>query len=213
MESIVNFQSLPKKQLQLIEAAQALFCNHGVRRVTVEEICTTANISKMTFYKYFTDKWDIAKTVLDYLINTGLSMYYEMIKEPVPFSRKVEKILLLSTTQAHAFGSEYLNDLLKPDSPLHAYFLEQQKKVTELSIEFMHNAQKEGLIHSDIKMPVVIFMLSRLSELLNHPEFVQILPDIQDRATEIATLFFHGFARAPIPIEAAAFTAASGKQS
>jgi AcrR family transcriptional regulator len=202
MVTIVNFQSLPKKQLQFIETAQDLFCKHGVRRVTIEEICRTANISKMTFYKYFSDKWDIAKAVLDYLINEGLKSYYEVIEEPIPFNQKVETILMLSTSQAHAIGSEFLNDLMNQESPLHTYFLEQQKKVRELSIEFLQNAQKEGLIHNDIKMSVAIFMLARLSELLNHPEFVQIMPDIEERAAEIATLFFSGFARTPIEKDA-----------
>ena len=204
MVTIIDFQSLPKKHLQLIESAQELFCKHGVRRVTIEEICRTANISKMTFYKYFSDKWDIAKAVLDYLINAGLQIYYELIEEPIPFNQKVEKILMISTSRVHALGSPFLDDLLKPDSPLHAYFMEQQKKVRELSIEFLQSAQKEGLIPNDIKMPVALFMLDRLSELLNHPEFIRILPDIEERASEIATLFFHGFARAPVQTDLAA---------
>ena len=195
METIVNFQSLPKKQQQLIEAATELFCRHGMRRVTVEEICKNAGISKMTFYKYFTDKNDIARAALDALINTGLKMYDEMIAEPIPFAQKVEKILMLSTHQIHAFGSAFLDDLMNAKSPLHAYFLEQQKKVRELSIEFLQQAQKEGLINSEIKMPVMMFLLNRLSELLNHPEFVKILPDIEARACELSALFFHGFAR------------------
>ncbi len=204
MVTIIDFQSLPKKHLQLIESAQDLFCNHGVRRVTIEEICRTANISKMTFYKYFSDKWDIARAVLDYLINAGLTMYCELIKEPIPFAQKVERILMISTSRVHAIGSAFLDDLMKPDSPLHAYFMEQQKKVSELSIEFLQSAQKEGLIHKNIQMPVALFMLTRLSELLNHPEFIQIMPDIEQRTAEIATLFFYGFSRTPVQTDLAA---------
>jgi AcrR family transcriptional regulator len=192
---IKDVQSQPKKQQKLIETATELFCKHGMRRVTVEEICKNAGISKMTFYKYFNDKNDIARDVLDSLINTGLKMYYEMIAEPAPFAQKVEKILMLSTGQIHVFGSAFLDDLTDPKSPLYNYFLEQQKKVRQLSIEFLEQAQKDGLINSEIKMPVMMFLLNRLSELLNHPEFVKILPDIEARACELSTLFFHGCAR------------------
>lgn len=195
MVEIKEFQSLPKKQQQLIEAATELFCKHGIRRVTVEEICNNAGISKMTFYKYFTDKNAIARAVLDALINEGLKMYYEMIAEPIPFAQKMEKILVLSTSQIHALGSAFLDDLMNPKSALHPYFIEQQKKVSELSIEFLHQAQNDGLINSEIKMPVMMFLLNRLSELLNHPEFVNILPDIEARACELSALFFHGCAR------------------
>jgi AcrR family transcriptional regulator len=195
MNTILNFDSLPKKQIKLIEAAQELFFSYGVSRVTVEEICKTAKISKMTFYKYFADKWDIAKAVLDYLINAGLETYYQLIEEPIPFEQKVEQILMLSDSQVHALGSAYLNDLMKPDSPLYAYFAEQQKKMRELSVEFLQQAQAKGLINTEIKIPVALFMLDRLSELLNEPGFIQIVPDIEERAAQIAKFFFHGFAR------------------
>jgi AcrR family transcriptional regulator len=202
MVTILEFQSLPKKQLQLIETAQDLFCKHGVHRVTVEEICRTANISKITFYKYFSDKWDIAKAVLDYLINDGLKMYYQFTEEPIPFDQKVEQILMLSNSQVHALGSAYLDDLTKPDSPLYEYFTEQQKKMRELSVEFLQQAQKKGLINTEIKIPVALFMLDRLSELLNEPGFIQIIPDIEERAAEIAKFFFHGFARTSVKKDA-----------
>jgi len=197
MVKILNFDSLPKKKIQLIETAQELFYKYGVVRVTVEEICRTARISKMTFYKHFSDKWDIAKAVLDYLINEGLKMYYQLIEEPIPFDQKVEQILMLSNSQIHALGSAYLDDLMKPDSPLNEYFTEQQKKVRELSVEFLQQAQEKGLVNTEIKMPIALFMLDRLSELLNHHEFIQIMPDIEERASEIVKMFFHGFARTP----------------
>jgi AcrR family transcriptional regulator len=195
MVTIINFESFPPKKLQLIETAQDLFSRHGVHRITIEEICKTANVSKMTFYKHFSNKWDVARAVLDYLINIGLTMYYDLIQEPIPFAQKVEKILMIATSRVHAIGSVFLDDLMEPDSPLHAYFMEQQKKVSELSIEFLQSAQKEGILHKNIQMPVALFMLTRLSELLNHPEFIQIMPDIEERAAEIATLFFQGFSR------------------
>jgi AcrR family transcriptional regulator len=197
MVTILDFDSLPKKKIQLIETAQELFYKYGVVRVTVEEICRTARISKMTFYKHFSDKWDIAKAVLDYLINEGLKMYYQLIEEPIPFDQKVEQILMLSNSQIHALGSAYLDDLMKPDSPLNEYFTEQQKKVRELSVEFLQQAQEKGLVNTEIKMPVALFMLDRLSELLNHHDFIQIMPDIEERASEIVKMFFHGFTRSP----------------
>ena len=46
-------------------------------------------------------------------------------------------------------------------------------------------------------MPLPLFMLDRLCDLLNHPDFVAIMPDVERRANEIAAIFFHGFARHP----------------
>ena len=195
MVGTYNFQSLTKKQQQLIETARNLFCVHGIRRVTIEEICKSANVSKMTYYKYFTNKWDIAKTVIDVLFDEVTTLHKEVLEEDISFPQKVEKILKLNKEQFNTVGAAFINDLLNENSPLHLYFLEQHKKTREIAIVFFSNAQREGLIHSDIKMPFLLFMLDHLSDLVNHPEFVQIMPDVEDRVCELSAFFFHGFAR------------------
>ena len=189
-------QSIPKKKAQLIKSAQGLFWKYGVRRVTIEEICRQATVSKMTYYKYFANKWDIAKAVLDTLFAEGIKLFYEMLEEDIPFPQKVEMMLTLTTSRVHAVGSALLDDVMDPASPLHRYFIEKQKKTRELSVEFFKKAQRDGHISSDIEMPVLLFMLNRVSDFINDPDFIDIMPNIEDRASEIAALFFHGFSRA-----------------
>ena len=55
---------ISKKQQQIIETAEELFFRHGIKRVTVEEICQKASVSKMTFYKYFANKNDLAEHII-----------------------------------------------------------------------------------------------------------------------------------------------------
>ena len=198
MTDNIQFQELPKKQQQLLNTATELFCKHGVRRVTIEEICKSADISKMTFYKYFDNKWDIAHRVLQLLAMEELRFYHTIVEDETPFPQKVENILKLSLARVHSvgIGQAFVDDLKHPESPLFAYFTDQQKKSRELAVEFFEHARQEGLIHPEIRMPVLLFMLNRLSDLLNHPEFVAIMPNVEDRIHELASIFFHGFARA-----------------
>jgi len=193
----INYDELPKKQQDLIVVARGLFSKHGTRRVTIEEICKKAGISKMTFYKYFSNKWDIAGTVLDIIVGEVVTAYNQMVEENIPFEQKVEKMLKLNREQVNAFGAAFINDLLADESPLREKFIGQQIKSKEMTIEFFKKAQKEGHIRRDIEMPFLLFMLNRLYELLNHPEFVQIAPDVEDRIDRLSKMFFHGFARTP----------------
>lgn len=193
-----NLQALPKKQQQLINASRELFCKHGTRRVTIQEICKNANVSKMTFYKYYTNKRDITKAVLDVMFYEGLKIYNEIIEENIPLPKKIEKMLKFIKARFTSVGEAFINDdLLNEDSPLHQYFLEQHKNAKELAMVFFKNAQKDGLIRSDIKLPFLLFMLDHISDLVNHPEFIQIMPNIEDRICELSALFFHGFSRTP----------------
>ena len=56
--------NMPEKYQQIVETATDLFMRFGVKRVTVEEICRTAQISKMTFYKYFNNKIELAEYII-----------------------------------------------------------------------------------------------------------------------------------------------------
>ncbi len=195
MNTEINYESMTKKQQHLIDSALELFPAHGVKRVTIEEICKNANVSKMTYYKYFDNKYDIAKTVLDVLFTEGIRQYHRMIEQDLPFARKLEMIMTLTTTQVHAVGETFMNELLDPESPLHEYFMKRQKETRELSVDFFKKAQEQGDISASVELQVLLFMLDRNIELVNHPDFIAIMPNIEDRAGELATLFFHGFAR------------------
>ena len=188
---------MAEKRDQLLETAQELFFRHGVRRVTVEEICTKAGISKMTYYKYFSNKWDIAKILLDKQFNEGNAAFLAGMEMDIPFTEKIEMLLMHTTERIRSVGAAFLEDLLNKKLPLYNYFMEKQKASRELSVAFFNQAKKEGHIRKDINIPVLLFMLERLSDMINDPQFIKIMPNIEDRAYEITALFFHGYARLP----------------
>jgi AcrR family transcriptional regulator len=184
---------MSKKKQQLLITATELFSAHGFRRITIDEICKTSNISKMTFYKYFKNKIDIGKVVLDTIYSQGKLRYYEMLKQDIPFSDKIENMLLISRTQTHAIGPSFFLDITDKTSPLLSYFLEKQKEIKNITIDFCRNAQKTGQIRKDISIDVMMFMLNSQYEQLNHPDFVESVPDVEDRCSMLASLFFYGF--------------------
>ncbi|MDH5400751.1 MAG: TetR/AcrR family transcriptional regulator, partial [Cyclobacteriaceae bacterium] len=54
-----------RKYQAIFETAKELFWKYGIRRVTIEEICKEAGVSKMTFYKFFPNKVALANTILE----------------------------------------------------------------------------------------------------------------------------------------------------
>ena len=189
----IKSDNIPYKKQQLIDSALDLFSKHGIRRVTVEEVCRTAEISKMTFYKYFTNKWDIGRAVIDITFEKGLSYYNNMIQENIPFAEKIEQILKITMVQINAFGAPFIEDLTDKRSPLNTHFSEKQKAVSKLSIEFLTKARNEGYIKKEIKIPFLLFMLDRTTEYFNDPELISIMPDTKERGYELASLFLYSF--------------------
>ena len=119
---------MSKKKQQLLITATELFRAHGFRRITIDEICKTSNISKMTFYKYFKNKIDIVKVVLETIYSQGKLRYYEMLKEDIPFSNKIENMFLISRTQTHAIGQAFFLNIMMRTRHFIFIFLKSRKK-------------------------------------------------------------------------------------
>ena len=47
------------KYLDIFKTAKDLFWKYGIKRVSIEEICKEAKVSKMTFYKFFPNKIEL----------------------------------------------------------------------------------------------------------------------------------------------------------
>jgi len=185
-------QTLSDKQKALAGAAKVLMCQFGLKRITVEEICKTAGISKMTFYKYFSNKNDIATDVINMLYDEGMELFNDIINADTTFPEKVEKILKLKLQRLQAIGEAFLNDIIATDSPLNSHFLKLQEKSKEITIKFLKEAQEAGDVRKDLKMPFLLFMMNHLYDLIMSPDFSRIMPDIEDRIYEISVWFFYG---------------------
>ena len=99
-----------KKYIQVINTARDLFCKYGIRRVTVEEICVEAGVSKMTFYKFFTNKVDLVKHLLVYIYEDGLLQYRSIMDSDIPYSEKVTELIKMKIEATNDMSHEFLND-------------------------------------------------------------------------------------------------------
>src|SRR5450759_3264327 len=90
----------------IVSAARALFWKHGIRRVSIEEICQEAGVSKMTCYKYFSNKTAIANFIIEDIFETGLKTYSELLNSDIPDEEKVKKMIELKMNNAHEISQE-----------------------------------------------------------------------------------------------------------
>ena len=86
-----EFQNNTKYQ-DILKTAHDLFWKFGIRRVTIEEICREANVSKMTFYKYFRNKEAIYISVLNHGIELMTDMFRKHTDESESFLEAIETL-------------------------------------------------------------------------------------------------------------------------
>lgn len=67
-----------RKREALLNAAFSLFTSQGVYRTSISDIAKKADIAKGTFYRYFSDKYDIRDQLI---ISKATQLFYHATQE------------------------------------------------------------------------------------------------------------------------------------
>ena len=177
----------------IVGAARTLFWKHGIRRVTIEEICEKAGVSKMTCYKYFSNKTAIAKYLLEDMFETGVKVYKEIYNSDIPYEEKVKKLLDLKMSNAHEMSQELLDDIYKyQDEELSETIENIKNKLISIYLDDIRESQKTGEIRNDIKPEFMLYFLNNLTEMLTDKRVVEIYSNTEQMILEVMNFFFYG---------------------
>ncbi|MGA2405121.1 MAG: TetR/AcrR family transcriptional regulator [Bacteroidales bacterium] len=182
-----------KKFESIVGAAKSLFWKHGIRRVTIEEICQDAGVSKMTCYKYFSNKTAIAKYLIEDMFESGIKAYKEIYHGDISYEEKVKKMLDLKMSNAHEMSQELLDDIYKnQDEELSKTIENIKKRMIGIYLDDIREAQKIEEIRDDVKPEFMLYFLNNLTEMLTDQRLVSIYSNPQQMISEVMTFFFYG---------------------
>jgi AcrR family transcriptional regulator len=107
MDIEINSSIKSAKSKLIVETATDLFMRYGVKRVTVEEICKTAKISKMTFYKYFKNKKELSEYIIFSILDNAQIEFDAIWNEVSTFNQKIDQFINLKMAYAKKFSNNY----------------------------------------------------------------------------------------------------------
>jgi AcrR family transcriptional regulator len=181
------------KLQQIIETGRELFFKFGIRRVTVEEICEKANVSKMTFYKHFDNKTDLVKFILEQIFNESIRRYKAIIEQDIPYYRKVELIIQLKLDLADTISPEFYEDyLLRPESEIFSFLMQKKSETLGMFLHDLVVAQKKGEIRQDLKPEFVMFLLDHIVEMASDERLVKMFRTPKELIVELHKHFYYG---------------------
>ena len=188
MEEIKN----PKLQ-QIFSTAKSLFMRYGIKRVSIEEICREANVSKMTFYKNFRNKVDLLKFILEKMISESIARYNEIMNQEISFPEKVKQSIRLKMEKTDDLSQEFLNDLLKNADPeIMDFYNQKAQENIQLMLKDYLEAQKQGDIREDIKPEFIYYILNHMIELIHDERLEKLYDSPQKLIMELTNFFFYG---------------------
>lgn len=83
MSPKVNEEHKKKRRANILEAAKAVFIEHGYERVTMKHIMEAAGVSRGGLYQYFSNKEEVFETILEELLTTTINKTMDLLKEEV----------------------------------------------------------------------------------------------------------------------------------
>lgn len=182
-----------QKLEQIYATAKAMFMRHGFKRVTVEEICREAGVSKMTFYKFFDNKFDLLKFILKKMTSDSLSEYRAILAQDIPYAEKVTQIIQMKMKYTDDLSQEFFNDLYKNAEPeLIDYWQQKTQEVVQLVLEDLKAAQAQGDIRAEIKPEFILYFLNHIFEMVKDDRLLQLYDSPQVLVNELTRFFFYG---------------------
>jgi AcrR family transcriptional regulator len=188
-----------RKYQALMETARELFWKRGFRKVSVEEICHKALVSKMTFYRYFPDKVGLAKAVYDAEVERGMANFKKiMANESTTPIQKMHELLVLKMEDTNDISTAFLKDFYNNSKfGLLAYAEEKNRQVWDEIIHDIKAAQQKGWFRKDFKPEAFLILTTKLSEIITDESLLQLFNTPQEMIMEISRFFTFGI----MPIE------------
>lgn len=188
------FSSIKDKKLkQILFAAKDLFWKYGIKRVTIEEVCSEANVSKMTFYKHFKNKIELVVKVYETIVEESWVKYRKLMDSNISFENKIQGIFKLKREGVQDLSKEFYADLLKSDIPeIQNMIQKAMKKNFQIFINDLNEAQKKGEVRKDIKPEFIMYFINHMIEMANDTKLSALYSNPEELIMELNKFFFYG---------------------
>jgi AcrR family transcriptional regulator len=182
-----------QKHSQILETARELFWKHGIKRVSVEEICRKAGVSKMTFYRYYPNKKEMAKEAVKAILNEAMEDYRALMARDISFAAKMEEMVRLKFEGVSDVSEELVNDIyLHADPDIKAVYETEAAKIMQEVVGTFVQAQEKGWIRRDIQPGFILYMLGAMREQYFDENLLKMYPTPAHLAVEMVKFFFYG---------------------
>jgi len=182
-----------KKYSEIKKNARDLFWKHGFKRVSIEEICRKATVSKMTYYKHFPNKTELAKAIFNDVVEEGENRFREIIRGNASSADKAREILSLKFESTNDISPEFLQDFYIGGDPELTAFVEKRTRQTwEILKNDYLKAQEKGIFRKDFDPELLISVQFKLTELLDDVNITRRYDSRQELIMEFTNLLIYG---------------------
>ena len=182
-----------KKYALILSTARELFWKYGFKRVSIEELCVKAKVSKMTFYKFFPNKIELAKCVFIKESEAGLKKFKAILHENTSPAETLKKIVQLKLEGSSDISKDFLLDFYENnDEGLKDFVMQASRSAWHKLIKGIREAQRKRVFTSSIRPELLMHFSQAMASLITNKELLEYYASAHDLIKELTHLMAYG---------------------
>lgn len=187
----MNMKLTKKEQIE--HKARELFWKHGFKKVTIDEICKKANVSRKTYYTFYENKTALVLFIFNEVMDEAFAVYEEVVNSDLTFSEKLIQIFGYKYKKTKDFSMEFVADFYHPEAAeLLALFNSSVEKSMTLMREFFQKAQENGELNPELSLDYVMWLMQKSVELCGTEELQSLFPNADSMARQVSQSLIYG---------------------
>ncbi|MCD6112608.1 MAG: TetR/AcrR family transcriptional regulator [Bacteroidales bacterium] len=171
--------------------AKKLFWKYGIKKVSIKKICKEAGASKMTFYKFFPNKIELAKNILKDIVDDAIIKSDKIVNSNLLFQEKVIELINLKLQGVKDISIEFITDIYKIED-LQAIMNKSNQKLLNIFVNFLKDSQEKEMMRQDIKIDFILSLLNQMTLMMEDKQLLAKYDKPEDLILEAMNFLFYG---------------------
>jgi AcrR family transcriptional regulator len=177
----------------IVSKGTELFWKYGIRRVSIEEICKEAGVSKMTFYKHFRNKNALVIHIFESLSKPQLAKYRAFWDSDLSMEEKVQFTIKMKLESTANVSMEFIRDIYNSgDEELSSFFHQRSRELLDMVRSDYRQAQEKGLIRNDLSIDFIMYILNHLEVMIADEKLNLLYTESSELLRDLLEFFYYG---------------------
>ncbi len=155
----MNKELEKKKSERIFEAAVKLFLTHGIKKTTMDEIAQSANVSKVTIYKYYGDKDAFYGAVGQTILEAWFSRLKAEAESDKELTDRMTRFVGVMTSFVDSGHLGLCIDLAKMNSEIEDDYGQYQHAYRELILRLIEEGKQHHIICEEVDNEILYYYI------------------------------------------------------
>lgn len=187
---LCKISNILKSEIKFLEAGKLLFFSLGIKKVTVEDVCLDAGLSKMTFYRLFGNKEAFVLRFFEFIYEDGMAKFKKILNGADDFNEKIVQLMLLEIESAKSYSKRFfqeMSDWLERED-LQKYIQES----SDMMRQFFKQGQLDGDVNPDLNIDLMLYLVKDWQLKAFDPEISGLYESHELMIRDLTQMFYFG---------------------